>query len=257
MHIIRFYQTHLTEGQWSYINKVFFENDCRKRKYSLRDIFEAILYLLVSGCQWRMLPHDCPHWESVYYYYKKWRLNGWVEDFMKKLVRKIRRKRSQSGSPTVGALDAQSVKWGNHKSDNGFDGNKKVKGIKRSIIVDRNGYILSRKVSSAGMHDVHSVKPLCEDASNEWEALKKILVDRGYRGEIADDIRCDFNIELEVSNTPNGAKGFAPKPLRWVVERTFAWLDRFRRLARNYEQLPESSEEMIDFAAIKILLNQI
>lgn len=82
MHIIRFYQTHLTKGQWSYINKEFFENDCRKRKYSLRSIFEAVLYILVGGCQWRMLPHDLPLWEDVYYFFRKWREEGHIEHFL-------------------------------------------------------------------------------------------------------------------------------------------------------------------------------
>ena len=109
MHEINLYQTHLTEGQWSYINKEFLENDRRKRKYSLQSVFEAILYLLVSGCQWRRLPHDYPAWKSVYYYYHKWRQEGRVEHFLEKLVRKIRRKRGQASSPSVGAMDAQSV----------------------------------------------------------------------------------------------------------------------------------------------------
>ena len=111
---------------------------------------------------------------------------------------------NQSESPSVGALDAQSVKWGNRKSSNGFDANKKVKGIKRNIIVDRNGFILSRSVSSATIHDSHQAYPLCGTASDDWERLEKVLVDRGYRGDIAKDIEKDFSINLEVSNTPNG-----------------------------------------------------
>ena len=149
MHRINLYQTLLTEGQWSYINEVFFENDCRKRKNSLRSLFEAVLYLLVTGCQWRMLPHDYPKWQLVYYYFRKWSKEGRIEHLLNKLVRKVRKKRNQSESPSVGALDAQSVKWGNRKSDNGFDANKKVKGIKRNIVVDRNGFIL------AGQYAVH------------------------------------------------------------------------------------------------------
>lgn len=257
MHITFFYQTHLTEGQWSYINKVFFENDCRHRKYSLRSIFEAILYLLVSGCQWRMLPRDFPKWQSVYKFFRKWRVDGHIEHFIEKTIMRIRRKRKQSECPRVGALDAQSVKWGNRHSRNGFDANKKVKGVKRNIVVDRNGFILGRTVDNAGRHDSKLAYPLCKRTSFFWPTLKKILVDRGYRGEIADQVRSDFMIELEVSNTPNGTKGFTPKPLRWVVERTFAWLDGFRRLARNYEQTDESAEEMIDFATIKLLINHI
>lgn len=257
MHINIFYQTHLTEGQWSYINKYFFENDCRHRKYSLRSVFEAILYLLVSGCQWRMLPKDFPKWQSVYKYFRKWREDGRIEHFIEKTVMRVRKNRNQPETPSVGALDAQSVKWGNRKSDNGFDGNKKVKGIKRSIVVDRNGLILGRTVDSAGKHDSKLVDKLIESTSFVWITIKKILADRGYRGEIADAVKKDFDIELEISNTPNGTKGFTPKPLRWVVERTFAWLDGFRRLTRNYEETDESAEEMIDFATIKLMLRHI
>ena len=118
----------------------------------------------------------------------------------------MRKKRNQSESPSVGALDAQSVKWGNRKSDNGFDANKKVKGIKRNIVVDRNGFILARTVCSASVHDSHQAHPLCNAADREWERLEKVLVDRGYRGEIAKDIEKDFAISLEVSNTPNGTR---------------------------------------------------
>ena len=101
----------MTEGQWSYINKIFFENDCRKRNNSLRSLFEAVLFLLVTGCQWRMLPHDYPKWQLVYYYFRKWFKEGRIEYLLNKLVRKVRTQRNQSGSPSVGALDAQSVKW--------------------------------------------------------------------------------------------------------------------------------------------------
>lgn len=257
MHIIRFYQTHLTKGQWSYINKEFFENDCRKRKYSLRSIFEAVLYILVGGCQWRMLPHDLPLWEDVYYFFRKWREEGHIEHFLQKLVRRIRRKRGQHESPSVGAMDSQSVKWSNRKSINGFDGNKRVKGIKRHITVERNGFLLGRRVTHAGVHDTKVVKELCEQTRFGWERLEKLLVDRGYRGDVIADIKKDFSIEIEVSNTPNGIKGFIPKPLRWVVERTFAWLNGFRRLARNYEQTTESAEEFIDFASISILIKHL
>ena len=109
MHIRFFYQTHLTEGQWSYINKVFFENDCRHRKYSLRSIFEAVLYLLVSGCQWRMLPHDFPKWQTVYWYFHKWRTDGYLSHCIEKLIMKIRRKRRQSATPSVMATASSSA----------------------------------------------------------------------------------------------------------------------------------------------------
>ena len=139
MHRISFYQIHLTEGQWSYINKVFFENDYRHRKYSLRSIFEAILYLLVNGCQWRMLPHDLPKWQTVYWYFRKWGREGYLNHCIEKLVMKIRRKRKQSATPSVMELDALSVKWSNRQSDNDFDANKKVKGINATSLLTATG----------------------------------------------------------------------------------------------------------------------
>ena len=188
MHEINLYQTHLTEGQWSYINKEFLENDSRKRKYSLQSVFEAILYLLVSGCQWRRLPHDYPKWKSVYYYYYKWRQEGRVEHFCKNLSEKygsdvVRHQARQSARsiPRVsnGVAD---------RGDNGYDGNKKVKGIKRNIITDSNGFILARKVCNAGIHDSKMAHELCGLADDVWEGLRKILSDRGYRGDVAEDI---------------------------------------------------------------------
>lgn len=157
-----------------YINKEFLENDRRKRKYSLQSVFEAILYLLVSGCQWRRLPHDYPAWKSVYYYYHKWRQEGRVEHFLEKLVRKIRRKRGQASSPSVGAMDAQSVKWGSRQGDNGYDGNKKIKGVKRNIITDRNGFILARKVCNAGIHDSKMAHELLCCCTNDLQILTLI-----------------------------------------------------------------------------------
>lgn len=124
---------------------------------------------------------------------------------------------------------------GNRKSDNVFDGNKKVKGIKRSIVVDRNGLILGRYGSLS----------------------RNSLPTEANHGDIVDAVKKDFEIEMETSNTPNGTKGFTTEPLRWVVERTFAWLDGFSRLARNYEETDESAEEMIDFDTIKLMLARI
>lgn len=251
------YQTRLTEGQWSCIDKVFFENDCRHRKYSLRSIFEAVLYLLVTGCQWRMLPHDFPRWEAVYWHFRKWRESGRIQHCIEKLAMRIRRMRGQSLTPSVMALDAQSVKWGNRRSSNGFDANKKVKGVKHNIAVDRNGFILGRLDRSAAIHDSRLARPICRQVDDAWPIVRKGLLDRGYRGKLVEEIRCELGMDIEVCSTPNGTNGFTPKPLRWVVERTFAWLDSFRRLGRNYEQTDESAEEMIDFATIKLLIAHV
>ena len=188
MHEINLYQTHLTEGQWSYINKEFLENDSRKRKYSLQSVFEAILYLLVSGCQWRRLPHDYPKWKSVYYYYYKWRQEGRVEHFCKNLSEKY-------GSDVVRHQARQSARSIPRVSNGVADreitdtmATRRSKGIKRNIITDSNGFILARKVCNAGIHDSKMAHELCGLADDVWEGLRKILSDRGYRGDVAEDI---------------------------------------------------------------------
>ena len=177
-----------------------------------------------------MIPHDFPLWDAVYWRFRKWRDSGRIQHCIEKLVMRIRRKRKQSPTPSVMAIDAQSVKCGNRKSNNGFDATKKVKGIKRNIAVDRNGFILGRLVCSAGIHDSHLAVTLCEKVDDAWPTVKKGLVDRGYRAKQVEEIKNDFDIDIEVCTTPNGVNGFTIKPLRWVVERTFAWLDCSRSL---------------------------
>lgn len=126
-----------------------------------------------------------------------------------------------------------------------------------NIVVDRNGFILGRIVDTASKHDSKLALRLCQVTAYTWRTLRKILSDRGYRGEVIEHVKQDLQIELEVSNTPNGVKGFTPKPLRWVVERTFAWLENFHRLTMDYEASVESAEEMIDFATIKLLIAHV
>ena len=248
----------LTEGQWSYINEVFFENDCRKRKNSLRSLFEAVLYLLVTGCQWRMLPARLSQVATgVLITSESGPKEGRIEHLLNKLVRKVRKKRNQSESPSVGALDAQSVKWGNRKSDNGFDANKKVKGIKRNIVVDRNGFILARTVCSASVHDSHQAHPLCNAADREWNGLKRFLLDRVIEGRLLKILKKILQSALRFPILQTGLRdSYRNLSDGWSRELSHGF-DWFRRLSRNYEESTEVAEEMIDLAAIKILLNQI
>lgn len=161
-----------------------------------------------------MLSKDFLKWKTVYRYFSKWRDDGRIELCIEKMVMKIRRKHGQKAAPTVVAPDTQSVRWGNHKSNNGFDANKRVRGIKRSIVVDRNGFILGRSVDSAGIHDSKLARKLIRRTNDVWITIKKILADRGYRGEIIKVVKNDSDIEPAISNTLNGVKSFAPKPLR-------------------------------------------
>lgn len=148
----KMYSTNLRESQWQFIKKTLNLGD-RKRKHSLRLIWNALLYLIKTGCQWRMLPKDFPKWQLVYYYYSKWSV---LEDFdllLSKLREQVRLKRGQNREPSLGIADSQSVRWGNNRSLNGFDGNKKIKGIKRHIVVDKNGFLLAIMVTVTNIHD--------------------------------------------------------------------------------------------------------
>lgn len=155
-------------------------------------------------------------------------------------------------------MDSQRVKWGNNPSLNGFDGNKKVKGIKRHVVVDKNGFLLSIMVTAANVYDGKAVELLMRTLSYFLCPVKVILADGGYRGEIIEAVKKKFGSLIKVVMRSDGRKeGFNPVDKRWIVERTFAWFDNDRRLCRNYEFLMETSENMVKLSAIKLLLNKI
>lgn len=251
------YSTNVTDNQWQFIKKTLNFND-RKRKHSLRTIWNAIMYLVKTGCQWRMLPNDFPKWELVYYYYSQW---ANAEDFdllLSKLRDKIRLKRNQKREPSLGIMDSQSVRWGNNRSLNGYDGNKKVKGIKRHVVVDKNGFLLAIMVTVANIHDSKASELLMRTLSYFLSSIKIILADGGYRGEIIEQVKNKFGYLINVVMRSDEKKTeFKPISKRWIIERTFSWFDNDRRLCRNYELLMETSENMVKLSAIKNLLNKI
>lgn len=167
-------------------------------------------------------------------------------------------KRGQKSEPSLGIMDSQSVKWGNNRSLNGFDGNKKVKGIKRHVIVDKNGFLLAIMVTVANVHDSKAVELLMRTLSYFLIPIKVILADGGYRGEVIEQVKNRFGylINVVMRNDEKKTK-FKPISKRWIVERTFSWLDNDRRLCRNYELLMENSEQIVKLSAIKNLLNKI
>jgi|SRR5215469_10229889 len=250
------YQTDLTETQWQYINKVLLVQE-RKRKYDLREIWNAIFYLVKTGCQWRMLPVNFPKWQLVYYYYRKWSDLGEFELLLSKLREKVRAKHGQNPEPSLGIMDSQSVRWGNNRSLNGIDGNKKVKGIKRHVVVDKNGFLIAIMVTIANMNDGKAVYLLMRVLKELGSKVKVILADGGYRGEIIDIVKKTFGYLVQVVVSNYKEQGFRPIQKRWIVERTFSWFDNYRRLCRNYELTFDSAEEMPKIASIKLLLNKI
>ena len=250
------YQTDLTETEWQYITKVL-NLQTRKRKYELRMIWNAIFYLVKTGCQWRMLPKEFPKWESVYYYYRKWASLEEFDLLLERLRGHVRIKRGQNIEPSVGIIDSQSVKWGNNAALNGVDGNKKVKGIKRHVIVDKNGFLIAIMVTIANVHDSKAAYLLMRVLKEMCSGVKVILADGGYRGELIDNIKKKFGYAIQVVVSAYKEQGFRPIQKRWIVERSFSWWDNNRRLCRNYELTFDSAEEMVKIAAIRLLLRTI
>jgi len=251
------YPTDLSDNQWQFIKKTL-QLDERKRKHNLRSIWNAIHYLVKTGCQWRMLPLDFAKWQLVYYYYNKWSDLEQFDLLLSKLREHVRVKKRQNAQASLGIMDSQSVRWGNNRALNSYDGNKKVKGVKRHIIVDKNGFLVAVMVTVAHLHDSKAVMLLMRVLKEMLCGIRVIIADGGYRGEIAEQIKKSFGYLIQVVMRSDGKKaGFKPTHKRWVVERTIAWFDNDRRLCRNYEFLLESSENMVKLAAIKLLLNKI
>lgn len=251
------YSTDLSDNQWQFIKKTLQLGE-RKRKHNLRSIWNAIQYLVKTGCQWRMLPLDFAKWQLVYYYYKKWSDLEQFDLLLSKLRERVRVKKGQNAQASLGILDSQSVKWGNNKALNSYDGNKKVKGIKRHVIVDKNGFLIAVMVTVAHIHDSKAVMLMMRVLKEMLCSIKVIIADGGYRGEIIEQVKKSFRYLIQVVMRSDDKKpGFKPVHKIWVVERTFSWLDNDRKLCRSYELLLEISENMVKLDAIKLLLNKI
>ena len=250
------YSTDITDAQWNNIKR-YLDTTGRKRKFSLRSIWNALMYVVKTGCQWRMLPKDFPKWQLVYYYYRKWVEAELFDQLLDKLRSKVRVRTGQKERATLGIMDSQSVRWGNNRSFKSYDGNKKVKGIKRHIVVDKNGFLLAVMVTVAHIHDSQAMLGLMKVLQDCYASIQVVLADGGYRGELIETIKKKFGYLLQVVIRKQSQKeGFKPIHKRWIVERTFAWFDNDRRLCRNYELLMESAEEMVKLSAIKLLLNK-
>ncbi len=190
------YPTNLSDGQWQFISK--FLNTERNRKYDLREVLNAILYLVKTGCQWRMLPGDFAPWKRVYYYFSKWKRAEVIGMLHESLVEKTRAANGKKEEPTAAIVDAQSVKNTLVSSeDRGFDAGKKIKGIKRHIAVDTLGLVLAVVIQSASVQDRDGAMDVLEKMVESWKKVIKIFADGGYRGELVEKVKKKFRIDLE------------------------------------------------------------
>ncbi len=251
------YSTNLTDNQWQVIEKII-NPQVRQRKHSLRNIMNAILYINKTGCQWRLLPGGFAPWQTVYYYFRKWTLEGVIEDIMDTLRAMVRKGLGREGSPSLGIIDSRSVKTSHHvDSDRGIDGNKKIKGRKEHIVVDTLGIPMAVAVHPANLHDSKGAPRVIEKLEYKFPRLRKILADGGYQGSLGDWVADRFGWVVEVVLRPDERPGkFQVIPKRWIVERTFSWLENFRRLTIDYEYLAETAEAMVQLASVQIMLNR-
>lgn len=257
---MRAYPSDLTDFQWSLISKLFAPSRLGRRPvHPRRTIVNAILYVLKSGCQWNMLPHDFPPKSTVYDYFQKWKNNGLWALSSAILTRRARRALGRRTSPSLGIIDSQSVKgFQGKQTGKGYDGHKKVNGRKRHLVVDVLGLVLACVVTPANMHDSQACELAVEQAHKHHalERLTLLIADKGYRGDNEYLMPLRFDIDLQICSKPQ-AQGFEPRPKRWIVERSNAWMSAARRTKCDYEVIPNSSEAWVYIANIRIALGKL
>lgn len=259
------YQSDLKDQEWKWFKKYLPQPSTvgsrgRPQEWPMREIVNAMLYLLRTGCQWRMLPHDLPPWQTVYYHYRKWRLTGVLEKLNRLLHRQVRQDTGREPTPSAAIVDAQSVKTTLVKGKRGFDAGKRINGRKRHIVVDTLGLLLMVLVTPADVQDKPGGKRLLTQVQQYLflPRLKLLWADGGYGGQpFANWVKTTFGWIWQVVKRNDAAEGFQVLPRRWVVERTFGWLNNYRRLSKDYEELPATSESLIYLAMSHIMSRRL
>jgi putative transposase len=254
------YGTDLTDAQWNFIEPFLPKRRSRGRPPTdRRRVLDAIFYIIKGGIQWRLLPVNFPPWQTVYHIFRRWTLDGIWEALNAQLRAFVRAAEGKQCRPTAAILDSQTVKSDPHGGVVGYDAAKRIKGRKRHLLVDTLGLVLGVLVTAANVPEREGAQNLLSRTLGWFSWLRRMWVDGGYSGpEFAQWVRgLRPKLIVEVVKRIEGASGFKVLPRRWVVERTFAWLMRHRRLVRDYEQTETSAQAWIYIAMIRIQLRRL
>ena len=257
------YPTDLTDDQWQILYRLLPKPSGRgaPRTVCRRAILNAIFYVLRSGCAWRMLPHDFPKWKTVYGVFLQWRNDGTWQRIHDSLRDKVRAQAGRKTSPSAAVVDSQTVKTTEVGGEHGYDAGKKINGRKRHIVVDTMGLILAVTVHAASLQDQDGallVLAVVHGLRSRFRRLKVIFADSAYaRNDLPARVKASFKWVLQTVLRPVGSKGFVVLPKRWIVERTFGWLGRYRRHSKDYERNTASSEAMIYAAMSHMMLRRV
>jgi len=251
------YPSDVTDEEWWFVLPYLLlcREDAGQREHDLREVFDAVRYVARSGCAWRMVPGDLPPWAAVYQQFRRWLDAGVFEALVADVQLIVREWAGRKGQPTAICIDSRTLQSTPESGGRaGYDGAKRRKGSKVHIAVDTLGGLLALRVTAADQGDRAQVGALAEDVQRvTGNTVELAYVDQGYTGPNAAEAAQQHGIRLEVVKHPMAKRGFVLLPRRWVVERSFAWAARFRRLARNYERLPQTLKG-IHFIAFAILM---
>ena len=269
------YASDLSDAQWAILEPLIppAKPGGRPRSVNMRQILNGIFYVLRSGGAWRLLPHEYPAWSTVYDYFRKWRNEGVWERMVATLRERLRLQAGRQPTPSAGIIDSQSVKTTERGGPHGYDGGKKVNGRKRHLLVDTMGLLLKVVVHVANLQDREGVKLLLGPVKGQFERMEKGWVDQAYSGTGKTWIEQQMHWTVEVvERSPRRGwimtedqglvwvrlpKTFEHLPRRWVVERTFGWIGRYRRMSKDYEYLTTSSEAMVYLTMLRLMLARL